>query len=182
MQDHNDLAFEEWRDIEEYEGLYQVSNLGRVRGLPKKRGRQHCKILSHFVRSDGYVTTTLSKNGQLRTFGIHRLVASAFVSNPEGKPQVNHIDGDKANNAASNLEWVTRLENIRHSWETGLRDIDTTYAKKRRAVVRGDGEVFASITEAAKSSGASPQGISRVLKGSLKKTHGYTFRYLEETA
>lgn len=120
---------EEWRDITGYEGLYQVSNLGRVRSLDRYvESKIICKsfikgkILNTSFQKNGYVVITLSKSGKRKQFKIHRLVAQAFISNFENKPEVNHKDGDKTNNCSDNLEWVTRKENNQHAFDTGLNN------------------------------------------------------------
>lgn len=105
-----------WRDIPGYEGLYQVSNFGQVKSLPKRKGRGFGyatseKILRHSVNSRGYCNIVLCKNGKTETFAIHRLVAENFIDNSLGLPEVDHQDRDKTNNHVGNLRWVTRLEN-----------------------------------------------------------------------
>lgn len=94
---------EKWKSVSGYEGLYWVSNLGRVRSTEK--------VLKPTLNSKGYERVGLHKNGSLKTVYVHRLVACAFIPNPEGKPQVNHMDEDKRNNRADNLEWCTPLYN-----------------------------------------------------------------------
>lgn len=107
---------EEWKDIPGYEGKYQVSNLGRVKSLPKRKGRglgymTSEKILRHSVNSGGYCNVVLCKDGKTETFSLHRLVAESFVENSLGLPEVDHKDRNKTNNQASNLRWATRIEN-----------------------------------------------------------------------
>jgi len=112
-----------------YEGLYAVTEDGRIfsleRWVPHTRlGRQFVpgmerKLSEHCT---GYLTIRLAKGGEVRTHRVHRLVAEAFIPNPNNKPGVNHKDGNKHNNAVSNLEWVTELENIQHGIATGLID------------------------------------------------------------
>lgn len=112
-----------WKDIAGYEGKYQISNLGRVRSLLNSRGnkREQPKILKTSIDRWGYLVLALCKNSTGKMFKVHRLVAQAFLLNPENKPEVNHKDGNKLNNTALNLEWVTPKENIRHAFKTGLR-------------------------------------------------------------
>lgn len=110
---------EEWKWIEEYEGSYQISNFGNVRSFKTKKPR----ILKGRDNSNGYLGVSLyNKDNDKKAKGhaLHRLVAIYFIENPENKLEVNHMDGDKSNNCVTNLEWTTRLENVRHSIETGL--------------------------------------------------------------
>lgn len=107
-----------WKDVAGYEGRYKVSNLGNVLSL-KYRGGFKEHLLSPVVHHSGYRFIHL---GQDKIKFVHVMVAEAFLENPEGKPFVNHMDGDKGNNRLDNLEWVTALENTRHAIKTGLRN------------------------------------------------------------
>ena len=118
---------EVWKDIEGYEGLYQVSTCGNIKSLakPRKNGNGRCyiqkeKLLKQSFTSTGYKKVELYKDGKRKSFKVHRLVAIAFIPNPDNKPEVNHIDGNKINNNIDNLEWVTSSENTIHAYETGL--------------------------------------------------------------
>ena len=103
---------EVWKDVEGYEGLYQVSNLGNIRSMPRKWCKtKSVKILEPIVRKDGYMQITFSKEGISENFLIHRLVANAFIPNIDNLPQINHIDEVKSNNNSKNLEWCTSLYN-----------------------------------------------------------------------
>lgn len=115
-----------WRKLTEYDNLYEISNLGRVKRLPKKVtntfGTFISKeiILKGSISTHGYMKQTLTKNGKQTTVLVHRLVAQNFLSNDEKKEMVNHINGIKSDNRLSNLEWATSSENIRHALDTKL--------------------------------------------------------------
>ena len=101
---------EEWRDIEGYEGLYQVSNYGRVKSL------KHLDelVLKPSKKRNGYLGVVLCENGNTHSFGVHRLVAEVFIPNPQNLPQVNHKDEDKTNNRVENLEWCSSKYNVNY--------------------------------------------------------------------
>lgn len=103
-----------WKDIPNYEGIYQVSNLGNVRSITYQ-GTPKIRVLKIKYHHSGYSMVTLCKNKIHKNIYIHVLVAKCFISNPLKKPCVNHIDGNKSNNNVSNLEWVTHSENTIHS-------------------------------------------------------------------
>ena len=119
---------EEWRDVIGWEGYYQVSNLGRVRGVArtishptKGKMRRQGIILSLSKSTRGYVQAHLKRDGKTKNAIVHQLVARAFIGErPEGY-DINHKDGDKQNNSPSNLEYVTHQENMQHAWDTGLK-------------------------------------------------------------
>lgn len=122
-----------WKDIKNYEKLYQVSNKGRIKRLAgkclAKAGKYRSvseKILNCFPNKTryNYLYVNLNNNG-IKQFRVHRLVAIHFIPNPDNLEQVNHIDGDKNNNSVENLEWCTNLENMRHSFKTGTHKVRT---------------------------------------------------------
>lgn len=111
-----------WKDIPDFEGMYQVSNQGRVRGLERWVGARNNKLrkmkpkfLNIWKNRQGYSAVTLSKNGKVKVFRINRLVAIVFIPNIFNFPEVNHIDEDKENNYNWNLEWCTSAYNKQHS-------------------------------------------------------------------
>ena len=106
---------EVFKDIEGYEGLYRISNLGNVYSIRNNR------MIKGRFNTYKYVVVTLSKKGITKEFLVHRLVAQAFMPNPENKPTVNHIDGDKSNNNIKNLEWATYSEQSKHLYKIGLK-------------------------------------------------------------
>ena len=122
------ILIEEWRDIKGYEGNYMVSNLGRIKSLVGWNGNKYIKrdkILNPYKQKvgQGYcrLLVKLCKNGKKKYGKVHRLVADAFIPNPENKPNINHKDGNPLNNIVNNLEWCTQRENIIHSYEIGLK-------------------------------------------------------------
>ena len=140
MIQENQQEIEVWKDIEHWEGYYQVSNKSRVRSLDRKIinsiGRTHYLkgiVLKNIIPKDHYPYVCLRKNGLNIPKSVHRLVALAFIPNPENKPEVNHKDGNKHNCCINNLEWNTQSENAKHSRENGLqitiKGDDCTYSK-----------------------------------------------------
>lgn len=168
--------------IHGYSNGYMVSNLGRV--LSFKRGVE----IRPFMYKNGYYAVSLRDGKVGHNELIHRLVAEAFVPNDGGLPEVNHINGDKTDNRAENLEWCTRKQNMEHAAATGLLntpkrmahlDNMTRIAAKshKRPVIRSDGEYFDSVHDAARAIGASPSNVSAVCRGKYKSCEGFTFRY-----
>ena len=103
-----------WKDIKDYEGLSQVSNLGRVKSLGNGRTYKTSRIRKLYKNKYGYLQVQLCKDGKRKWFRVNRLVATAFLDNPEGKTEVNHIDEDKTNNRVDNLKWEWHKDNINH--------------------------------------------------------------------
>ena len=127
------MLFEIWKDIEGYEGLYQVSNLGRVKSLKASKIKSE-RIRKSYQQSSGYISIVLCKNGKVTNHKIHRLVANAFIDNPDNLPEINHKDEDKTNNCVDNLEWCdssynknygTRTEKFIRSRGTPVKCIET---------------------------------------------------------
>lgn len=105
-----------WRDVLGYEGFYKISNLGRLMSL-NRTDKKGSNIIMKPYQSRGYFQVNLKVKGIRKMKHIHRLIAIAFIPNPENKPHINHIDGNKGNNSMSNLEWCTPQENVRHAYD-----------------------------------------------------------------
>ena len=173
-----------WKDIKEYEGLYQVSNLGRIKSLYFKNE----KILKGRLDKDGYILVRLYKNEKGINKKVHRLVAEAFV--PECKIQVNHKNGIRDDNRAENLEYVTASENQLHAFYVLKRkhkiltekEKEKLFSARSKSVIQYDVElnkkfVYKSIREAERNTGISHISISRCCRKKQETAGGYIWRY-----
>ena len=165
------MTREIWKDIEGYEGLYQVSDLGRVKRVTTNR------ILKQAKHHGGYMRVDLCKNGKRKAHKIHRLVAQAFIPNPENKLQVNHIDENKTNNIISNLEWLTAKENNNHGTRIERAIISNQKQVKAIDIANGEYNYYESIKDCGRKLGIDPSSITKQLKSKLRQTGGYVFEY-----
>ena len=122
-----------WKPIKGYEGLYEVSNLGRVKSL-KRWHHPRENILKNKFTTDGYYETALLKNGKYKYIRTHRIVAQTFIPNEMNKKEVNHKDGNKLNNCVDNLEWVTSSENQKHAYKLGLQTVSGAAIINRKRI------------------------------------------------
>jgi len=173
---------EVWKPISGYEGLYEISNLGRVKSLERTVKNGHGgrvvqeTILKICKTNRRYSGVGLSKNRELQNLNVHRLVAIAFVSNPENKPMVNHINGVRYDNRADNLEWTTAKENIQHAWSSGICNSD--YCKKKVMQIK-DGKiikVWESQHEISRCLNISQGNISACCIGKRKTASGFQWK------
>ena len=166
---------EEWKDVEGYEGLYVVSSLGRIKSVTRYK-----KILKPWIDKDGYNTVSLAKEGKEKTIRVCRIVAKAFVQNNENKPQVNHIDMNRGNDCADNLEWVTCKENVYHSLKHGKYK----GSNHKKVLQCKDGKVIAyfnSESEAARQLNIKVSNICKCIKGyDRKRAGGYEWKLAME--
>ena len=168
---------EEWREVKGYEGLYEVSNLGRVKSLMDCNGQARTLVLKVQKHRCGYQLVFLCKDGKMKGFVVHRLVATTFIPNPDGLPCVNHIDEDKTNNRADNLEWCTAKYNInygtcikRRAEKQGKRVYQYT---KSGSFVRS----YPSTHEAERQTGIGNSHISACARGKHKTARGYIWSF-----
>ena len=174
-----------WKDIKNFEGLYQVSNLGRVKCLEHKcPGRYKGKyrtVKEHMMtcvenKTNGYLYVSLSNLDRGRTFTVHRLVANAFIPNPENKPVLNHKDENKHNNCVDNLEWCNAKYNINYS-DRGIKFGKTVGCKVIQYSLKGEEiETFYSIGEAARITGLHKTNIYDAVSGKQKTCGGYIWK------
>lgn len=169
-----------WLPVVGFESKYEVSNKGRVRSI-KKDGS--FAVRSPYVSNCGYMRLWLYDCGRNKQVYVHRLVAEAFLQNTLNKPQVNHIDCNKANNNLENLEWATREENMKHADINGKMENLHAYTRRKRTPLKsidvfGEEKVFNSIVDASRELGIEPSGVYKALKGILKTRAGYRFEYV----
>jgi len=173
---------EKWKDIKGYEGLYQVSNYGRVKSLRRYR-KNHSKkqLVEEKIKQpreswQGYLLMDLYKNNQQKTIRVHIVVAETFIPNEENKETVNHKDGNKANNRVDNLEWCTYKEQNVHFYKHNLKSkeniekavkaMNKKNSKKTRCI--NNGTIYSSASEASRAVGVSASLIMRVCRGERK--------------
>jgi hypothetical protein len=185
---------EEWRDIAGYEGLYQVSNLGRVRSLDRvvecvdSIRRYKGRILKQCRKQNGYMEVVVKRQCE-QHFLVHRLVAQTFIPNPNGYPTVNHLDENKENNKADNLEWVTSAENnaygigcINRKKNAPAASIRSTARPVQKYSLEGKLlDEYYSAMEAGRANGCRQSGISECCNGKQKTAYGYIWKYKEVT-
>ena len=184
-----------WKNVKNFEGLYQVSNLGRVKSLGNHKTRKE-KILKNKYDKGGYCQINLWKYGQMKHFLVHRLVAEAFIDNSNNKPCIDHIDGNRSNNRVENLRWCTHKENcnnpitkqrmsdsrkgrvLTEKWKKKISE-----AHKKKPVLQLDkrtGEVireFPSAREVERVTGYDQASISKCCLGKLKSAYGFRWQY-----
>lgn len=184
-----------WKPVKNFETLYEVSNLGNVRSI-QFHGKPRIKVLKQFSNSVGYKSVKIRdwKNNISKPCFVHRLVAEAFIPNPENKPHVDHIDTDISNNNLNNLKWATALENQRNpitlnrirnniiSYNKSKAHAEDVKKYKGKKVSQYDlfGNYIASydtITDAALAINATAAMIYRVCENQRKTTKGFIFRY-----
>ena len=175
------MTKEVWRDVKGYEGLYQVSNMGRVKSLGRKDrfGRViKERILEPAVTHNGYLRVGLHVDGKRKMLRVHRLVCEAFHENPDNKSEVNHVNEDKTDNRACNLEWSTRTENCNH----GSRNERVAKAlSKPIGQFSLDGKlikVWQSACEARRQTGFDQGYVGAVARGKFKQAYGYIWKYI----
>lgn len=188
---------EVWKDIKGYEGLYQVSNLGNIRSLNAmincKGARgidkhiRYGRVLSKAIGTTGYYIIVLSKNSKTKQARIHRLVAEAFIDNPNNYPCVNHIDGNKLNNNVDNLEWCSHSHNNKEAYRLGLKK--STWKGKinkenpnSKPIMQFDLEDnfirnWESAEQVKRELGYCAENIRSCCNGRRKKANGYKWKF-----
>lgn len=166
---------EVWKKIPNTNGKYLVNKNGEVKSLCKKNPR----ILVPCNGPRGYKLVSIFENGEKKTRRVHRLVAEAFIPNPDNKPEVNHIDGDKGNNSVDNLEWATRSENEYHAYRClGFKAYEHP---TKKVVCIETGKIYNSMVDAAKDNSTSRGAISNSVRGMQSAGGFHWVLYEKET-
>lgn len=181
---------EVWKPVPGYETLYEVSDQGNVRSIAflcsrnnRLQSRRTPRHLRQETSRDGYRRVVLCRYGSHKHFGVHRLVAMAFIPNPKGLPQVNHIDENPSNNNVFNLDWCTGKENCNHGLHRQRiagRQTNAAYHSKAVSQYSADGIYicsYPSTREAERQTGIACEQISRVCKGKNKHAGGFKWKY-----
>lgn len=193
-----------WKDIKGYEGLYQISNLGRLRSLDRYVRHKKIKslrllkgkIMSPTIsNSTGYLVSTLYNKGKGKQVTIHRLVAETFIPNPENKPEVNHINGIRDDDRVENFEWVNRSENQLHAYKILKRGYKLPNKEQRKKyldevskeIIQYEMQIFIkekarykSIREAERKTGIVRTSISKCCRKKQEKAGGYIWRFEDD--
>ena len=182
----------QWKDIIGYENEYQINQFGEIRTLKDSPKLKKYNVLKPQInKRNGYVYQMLYKNGKEKLLRVHRLVAMAFLPNPNNLPQVNHKDGNKQNNSVDNLEWCEQSYNMKHAFKTGLEKpsekqkaaVRKTNEKKRKRVVRTMGDEkneYESATVAARKNNVGISTICRYCNKKRMPKDGASWQYIED--
>ena len=166
---------ESWKDIEGYEGLYQVSNKGRVKSLNYHNTKKE-KILKTFIVGNGYLQVNLYKNKTIKSFYVHRLVAKAYLPNQQNLSCVNHIDENKQNNSVENLEWCTHKYNTNY----GTRNERAGKELSKQVYQYSKDGVLISVWESTAECGRNGYNFGNIAsccRGERKSHRGYIWSY-----
>ena len=166
---------EVWKDVKNYEGLYQVSNLGKLRSL--KRNGTTGKLLKGFYDQCGYIRVALCKNNKAKKYKLHRLIAEAFIPNPNNLPQINHDNGIKTDNRVENLEWCTASFNTKHSY---INNLNKTRGKKIKVTNKNNNydQTFRSMRLASMKMGYNKGYLFKKIKNNIYENEIFKWEVL----
>lgn len=172
---------EVWKDIESYEDIYQISNLGNVK---RKYANGKTKIIKPYLNKCGYFYVCLCKYNKKKLFRVHKLVALAFIGNIPKNMEVNHINGIKTDNRVENLEYVSRGYNLLHAYENGLEKRQYNNAKKSKSVNQYDLnnnfiKTWESVNEIQRQLKYCKQNISQCCNKKINTAYGYRWTFAE---
>ena len=169
-----------YKAIKGYEGIYEVNELGQVRSIDRKVKSKDGKVINYKgkelklqIDKDGYAIIRLHKNGVAKTYSVHRLVAKVFLQNPNSLPQIHHINHDRKDNRACNLQWVTRAEQLDDHWRAAQ-------GTKLRVVGHGIDKIYNSALAVKQELGIDNSNILKVAKGIRKQAKGYKIYFANQ--
>ena len=179
--DNYNTEQEVWKGIDGYEGYYQISNLGRVKSLDRvdSIGHKRKGKIMKLTPFDGYLNIILTKNAKRKRFKVHRLVAETFIPNPEMNPTINHKDEVRSNNKVKNLEWCTDEYNVNYGNRTKKYTAKRTKPILRISIDGKEKKIYGSMKEVSED-GFDRRNVHSCIKGRLKKTGNYIWKYLED--
>lgn len=192
------MAHEVWRDVVGYEGLYQASNIGRIRSLDREV--VYANGSKRFIRgrilkqtfSSNYYKVSLCKGGVITKKNVHRIIAETFLEPVEGKDYVDHINANTRDNSVENLRWVTMSENNQHIHDLGhfntelarrlMKERNERFGTpyKPKPVIMDDCIHFESLTAAGKAIGTSSANVAKAARGLIRHAKGHTFKFVEQ--
>ena len=175
-----------WKELEGYEGDYEVSNMGQVRSITKefecfsRRGNhthkriRYGRVIKPRLQNNGYCVVWLSRNGKVKACTVHRLIAKTFIENPKNLYCVNHKNGDKTDNRVDNLEWCTSGENLKHAYDK----LNRVHRKGKKIFCVELNRTFESIKDASEKLKVNQSAIGNVIAGRAKHAGGYSWKEL----
>lgn len=180
-----------WKDIPNYEGLYQASNLGRIRSLLREWKQKHYSgINSHYKKEgkimklrerngNGYLYVALTKNKKQKKYLVHRIIAKTFLKRKESENYINHLDCNKKNNRIDNLEWCTQSHNIKYAYDNKTKIPPHMRKIKRMDLNNNYIDEFISIQEAGRQTKIKASNIGKCCRGKRNHAGGYKWQYIE---
>ena len=172
------VTCEEWKPIQGYEGIYEISNYGRIKSIARSGNNRTLKdrIMKQHKGKTGYKQVRLCKDNHTKLWKVHVLIARAFIENHCNLPIVNHKDGNKENNEISNLEWCTYSHNIKHAYDFGLRKMSKITQRKTDGTMV---KVWRCMSEASRETGINLSHICDCCNKKRAQAGGFLWRYME---
>lgn len=172
------VTCETWKPVQGYEGIYEISNLGRIKSLAREGNNRTLKdrIMKQYIGKQGYKQVRLCKNNHTKLWKVHVLIARAFIENPCDLPIINHKDGNKVNNEIYNLEWSTYSHNNKHAYDSGLRTMHQIEQRNTDGTLVKE---WRCISDASRETGINLSQIWSCCNNKRKQAGGYKWQYIQ---